>query len=524
MMSKNKSATATEPNAISRDTPVETARRFRAQMRPTLIKHNKDWLAYDGSAYQMIEDDTIESEILLFLQDCKKVVAEEVKDPNTGTMVTRYVKEPFNPKDADVNQVNKTLLRLFHVKKGAINPPFWLDGGKGKYAGLDPRNIISCKNGLLDITTRKLHDPTPQFFVRSARPIDYDLKAPPPKGLLKFLSEVLCDDELIALMQQWFGYLITTDTNIQRILYFQGRPRSGKGTIGRVLDQLIGADNVSSPTLGDLADRFGREDLVGKSMLKIPDMNTDNKQHLSEAATLFNLISGQDPVKIQRKFKGALDVRLPMHVVLIGNQFPNFGDHAAALADRLSVIPFRQSFAGKENENLTDELLAELPSILNWALDGLDSVRKAGKFLTPAASEKAKQEILLSGDPIRGFVDEECEVGPEFTANKDELFDRYQRHCIRVKAYPFSKDKFFSKLKTAVHSIRPVRLGSDGEREQAMGGIGLRGQGPMMTITKVFWLDQGLISLGYGFPDPEEAMLIDPITGQPVEVIDNEFD
>ena len=65
-MSKKRSATATvtEPNVINRDTPAETARLFRKQMYPTIIKHNRDWLAYDGSAYQMIEDDTIESEIL----------------------------------------------------------------------------------------------------------------------------------------------------------------------------------------------------------------------------------------------------------------------------------------------------------------------------------------------------------------------------------------------------------------------------------------------------------------------------
>jgi putative DNA primase/helicase len=524
-MSKKRSATATvtEPNVINRDTPVETAKLFRNQMYPTIIKHNKDWLAYDGSAYQMIEDDTIESEILLFLEDCKKLEGEEVMDPKIGSMVMRYKKEPFNPKDSDVSQVNKALLRLFHVKKGAINPPFWLDGGKGIYAGLDPRNIISCKNGLLDITTRVLHPPTPQFFVRSAVPFNYVRDTPPPtKYWLPFLSEVLCDDGLIMLLQQWFGYLITTDTSYEKILYFQGRPRSGKSTIGRVLDELIGPDYISNPTLEDIAGTFGREDLIGKSMLKVTDMNTDDKRALSSAATVFNMISGEDPVKISRKFKGALNVKLPMHVVLMGNQFPNFGDHAAALADRLIVFPFRQSFADRADPKLTDKLLTELPSILNWSLDGLDSLRREGKFMKVAASEDAKQAILLSGDPIRGFGDEECDIGPEFTANKDELFARYLLYCARIKAYPFSRDKFFSKLITAFHGIRPARLGSDGEREQVMVGIGLRGAGRApTTITKVYWLDSDLAGL---LATREEEMLIDPITGQPVEVVDGEFD
>src|SRR5207248_1746265 len=90
----------TEPNVVSRLTPVETAKLFRNQQHPTIIRYQNDWLAYDGSAYQMIEDDTIESHILLFLEAAQQLQAEKVEDPdNPGEWIIKFRRAAFNPKN-----------------------------------------------------------------------------------------------------------------------------------------------------------------------------------------------------------------------------------------------------------------------------------------------------------------------------------------------------------------------------------------------------------------------------------------
>ncbi len=331
------------------------------------------WLDYTDSAYALMEDDKMESAVMHFLDGCKREVAFKTTD-DAGAEVIKYRKEKFNPKPSDVAEVYKLLAQLTHVEAGAIDPPFFLDRGTGKHKGLDAANLIPCRNGLLDVTTGKLRAPTQQFFTRTALKIDYDPKAECPL-FRKFLTEVLCDDGLTLLMQQWLGYLITTDVSIQKFLYLQGKPRSGKGTISRIIDQLVGPDNVASHTLRDLAGGCGREDLIGKSLLKFNDMNTSDKQALNEAASIVNSITGQDRLHIQRKFKGAIDIVPKMHVK-IGNQFPDFGDHAAAIGARMIPIPFRVSFEGREDTKLTDKLLAELPGILYFALAGLRDLRE----------------------------------------------------------------------------------------------------------------------------------------------------
>jgi putative DNA primase/helicase len=513
----------TKPNIIARSTPLETARLFHAQRHENMVKYQNDWLDWDGSAYQMIEDDTIKSEILLWLDKCKELAAyDELDAEGKPTGKRKFRPEKFNPKEADVSQVDSLLAHAFHIKEGAMSPPFFLDGGTGEHEGLDPANLISCQNGLLDITTRTMYRATPQFFTRTALPLSFDPAAECPL-FRTFLFQVLADDDLVRLMSQWFGYLITSDISIQNILYMQGVPRSGKGTTARVIDALVGKRNVASHTMSDLAKNFGREGLLGKSLLKFTDMNTGIvKPALNEAVSIVNAITGQDPIHIDRKFKGSLDIDLRAHVVFIGNSFPDFGDHTAAIGERIKVIPFRISFANKQDTELTAKLLAELPGILNFALDGLDDLRASdNKFLTCAKSEEAKRQILNSGNPVRGFVNDECELGAFLEIPKKDIFEAYADYCVRIRATPLSQNKFYSALKEAFPSVDESRPWGDGvDRPRVMTGIRLREIGAPTTITKTFWLDADLIELGFAI---EDAILRDPITKEDVEAIEGEF-
>lgn len=505
--------TKNSPRLAQRASPHKIAANFRSDQRPTLINYEEEFLAYDGEgAYRLIKDSTVASEVQSYLED-----AEEMRPTGTRGVMKPF---PFNPKNADVVQVTGALERKNHVAPGSISPPFFLPGPLD-YSALDPSNTISCRNGLLDISTRDRYEPSSQFFTRSALPISYDPGARPVRWL-SFLDEVLQSDaELILLMQQWFGYLITSDTSFQKILYLRGISNSGKSTTMRVLDALVGRGNICNPSIADLAERSTLNDMSACTLAKITDMNTDNRTHLSEACSVMNRISGEDTVHIFRKFKDGLDIRLRIRFVMAGNQFPNFGEHATALARRLLVIPFNVSFEENADNDLSSKLIAELPGILNWALDGLDDLRRAGKFIEPAASKIAKRDILNSGDPIRSFVTDECEIGPDFVAVKDDLFARYQQHCqvIGVKL-PLSKPKFFASLKTAYSGLAVSRPRTDeGGREHAIVGIRLNDVERVPTIT--FKLDPFMLDLGVDRTDP--AAILRDKRGRLVEAGADEF-
>jgi putative DNA primase/helicase len=509
------------PRLAQRKAPHEIAEKFKAEMRPTLISYEEEFLAYESDgAYRLIKNKTMMAEAQSYLEGAQEMRPLDTRKPPTMGAF------PFNPKNSDVEQLFGQLERKNHIAPGTIAPPFFLPG-EMDWSFLDPRDVIACRNGLLQISTRRLYNSSSQYFTRTALPIDYDSAARPERWLT-FLDEVLDGDaDLILLVQQMFGYFVTTDTTRQAIFYFRGVTGSGKSTIMRVLDALIGERNICNVSIKDLAERSTLNDMTGKTLAKITDMNTSNPRDLSEAASNLNRISGDDPVHVFRKFLSGINVKLGVRFLMAGNQFPNFGEHATALARRLKVIPFNRSFEDVADPDLSRKLIDnELPAILNWALDGLDDLQLMGEFVVPAASLAARKIILNSGDPIRSFAAEDCELDPALEVNKDELFRRYQLHCQKIGAkMPLTKPKFISALMTAFNGVRAARPRTDdGGREHVMVGIGLKDCDEVgeRVPTITFKLDSDALALGFERWEPE-AILRDA-NGKPIEYVSADFD
>jgi putative DNA primase/helicase len=69
---------------------------------------------------------------------------------------------------------------------------------------------------------------------------------------------------------------------------------------------------------------------------------------------------------------------------------PAFKDVSGALKGRIMPLSTSRSFYGEENQTLTEELIDELPGILNWAIKGWRKLKKRGRFVQP------KQNIVRS--------------------------------------------------------------------------------------------------------------------------------
>jgi len=505
------------PRLAQRKTPHVTAKNFKLDQRPTLIEYEEEFLAYDyAGAYRAVKNRTIKSEVQAYLED-----AQEMRPTPPNGMKKAF---DFNPKDEDVKQVYGALERQNHQPAGTIAPPFFLPGDwEIDYRTFltDPRDVISCRNGLLQISTRTLYASTAQFFARSALPIDFDPDARTVRWLT-FLDEIFEGNaDLILLTQQMFGLLLTPETKYQKIFYFNGVPGSGKSTLMCVLDALIGEKSICNPSIADLADKNTLNDMTACTLAKVTDMNTTNAMHLNEAAANLKRISGGDPVHVFRKFKDGINVKMGVRFIMAGNTFPNFGVHANALRRRLLVLPFNKSFEDVADPDLSAKLIAELPGILNWSLDGLASLNAAGEFIVPAASLDALADILNSGDPVRSFVTDECDLGAAFSVNKDELFKAYQRHAsINGVKMPLSKDIFIRSLKTAFNGVRPARPRTeDGPREHTINGIRLKDGAAVPTIT--YRLDPNLLGI-FERTDPEAILRDD--AGRPVEYVTSDFE
>lgn len=286
---------------------------------------------------------------------------------------------------------------------------------------------VAFTNGVLDIATRAFTAPSPGYLNTSSVPFAYNPAAPVPREWLSFLASVWPDDpESVALVQEWFGYVLSGRTNQQKILFLQGPRRSGKGTIGRILRKLVGEANYAGPTLAGMAETFGLQSLIGKSLALISDMKMPERNGQMVLERMLS-ISGEDALDINRKYRDAWTGKLPVRLMILSNNLPAFKDSSNAFAGRLLLVQLRQSFFDREDLGLEQRLTAELDGILLWALDGLARLTARGHFVPPVTARETMSAMRTAASPLTAFLDDYCAVGPGYTVPAAELYQAYVR-------------------------------------------------------------------------------------------------
>lgn len=335
--------------------------------------------------------------------------------------------------------------------------------------------VIACTNGVLDLATRALIGHHPVRFNLSSLPFAYDESAACPNWLA-FLADVLpSDEQAVMFLQEWFGYVISGRTDLQKIANLFGPRRSGKSTVARILEAVLGSDAVTSPKLQTLAGDFGEQPLIGKTLAVLTDISW-NARDIVEAVEVLKAISGEDSRDVHRKNREAWHGKLGVRFMLISNDMPKFKDSSGALAGRMIHVQFTRSFFGQEDPGLTARLLRELPGILNWALDGLARLTERGRLIIPDSSRAIEGEILRQTSPVAGFLDDRAAYAADCDPlTLDDVYGSYRDWCIREDSrdHIATKEVFSRDLRSAGNgAIRVERKKLEGQpRRQLVYGL-----------------------------------------------------
>ena len=384
--------------------------------------------------------------------------------------------KPWNPNRHKVGDVLDALAAIAHTGE-TVDTPSWLTpvrGGPHDQSNYRATEIVACSNGLLHVGTRKLLDLTPLYFNRVAVPFGYDAAAPEPRHWLKFLDQLWPDDpETIDALQEFFGYVLSGRTDLHKIMLLIGPTRSGKGTIARVLAALLGQGNVAGPTLASLGTNFGLSPLLGKPLALVSDARLAGGNVHQVVERLLS-ISGEDLLTVDRKYREPWTGKLASRFLILSNELPRFGDASGAIANRFVVLAMHQSFLGRENTHLTEELISGLAGILSWALDGLDRLTRQGKFTEPKSSTDSILALQDLVSPVAAFVRDRCDVGVGHEILIADLFADWKTWCEDNGHKPGSVQTFGRDLRAVVPHLRVARpRDGDSNRERRYAGLRL---------------------------------------------------
>jgi putative DNA primase/helicase len=315
--------------------------------------------------------------------------------------------------------------------------------------------LISFTNGLLNLKTRQLGQHTPALFNIVSVPFDYQENPDEPKTWLTLLNQVWGEDrDSILLLQEYFGYLLSGRTHMQKMLLLIGPTRSGKGTIGRLLRKLLGAGNITAPTLASLGTNFGLAPLLNKPLAIVSDARLGRDTNLVVERLLS--ITGEDTITVDRKYRDSWTGKLPTRFVILTNEIPRFHDASGAIANRMVILHMTESFLGREDRELDAKLAQELPAIMLWALEGLDRLNRNKHFTIPDSSNDAVTMMMDLASPVSAFVRECCQQQPTAEILTENLYSAWKNWAETNGHHSGAHSTFGRDLRAVVPAVKII--------------------------------------------------------------------
>lgn len=299
---------------------------------------------------------------------------------------------------------------------------------EAEYKELNPYDDkINLENGMYNLTNHMLEEHQYKYLSTIRVPICFNANATCPK-FLHFMKDITNDDEeLIKVHQELLGYWLTTETKCEKAVYYYGRGANGKSVLANLVSILVGAGNVSSVPLSQFSKNFGLEGIIGKT-LNIAAENEMQGSRLNTEA--FKSIVSGDGITINIKYRSPIvNYKSKCRLLFLGNELPDTTDLTQGYFRKLLIVPFKRTFTEVErNKNLLEELKEELPGIFNWAIEGLNRLRKQEYiFSRSKVIEGEMGKYRLAQNPVLHFFESSVEIETGSKIRRPSLYEAFQK-------------------------------------------------------------------------------------------------
>jgi P4 family phage/plasmid primase-like protien len=385
------------------------------------------WLFWDGTLWRV---DKLRAAITLALQTVRNMHREALDLPDR-TESKELAKHAYNSE-------SRARLEAMVALASAL-PPIAMSSER-----LDQdRWLLAVRNGTVDLRTGKLITARPEDLMTKQAGCEFDADATCPRWQ-QFVLEVMDGDEdMAAFMQRVVGYSLTGDTREQCLFFLHGSGANGKSTFVKTVQALL-ADyerQCQAETFMQ-RDRSGANNdlakLHGARLAVTPE--TEEGSRLAES--LIKQVTGQDKLSTRFLFQEFFEFVPQFKLFIVGNHRPIIRGDDNAVWRRIRLIPFSVVFPlDKQDKKLDEALRAELPGILNWALEGCCEWQRIG-LRPPKKVLSATDEYRESSDVLEQFLDECCEREKGARVPAKRLYDAYMKWALGAGHRPITLTTF----------------------------------------------------------------------------------
>ena len=361
-----------------------------------------------------------------------KDTAKLIRD--SASSVPGIPPKPFL-KLADSLETSKSIESLLKIGAKLI-------GISAKFAEFDRDDfLLNLANGTLNLKTLELKPHSPKDMLCLQSPVSYDPNATAPRWN-SFLLETLPDAETRQYLQRYVGACLTGSVNDQVALFCYGpSAENGKSTLLGAILKLLGTyattfavDALLAKTNpGQASSKLAN--LAGKRFCWASESSSG---HALNEAMFKNMVSGE-PLQVRRLYGFPFTLQPRFKIVLDTNFLPVARDGGHGVFRRQAIIRFdKQVSPERRDTGIHAKLEAELPGILNWAIEGFKAWRFEGGSLRnlPHAIREEVEIVKDDSDEIMAFIRARCNVTPSATFSLSEFAEAYNTHARATAGKP----------------------------------------------------------------------------------------
>ncbi len=263
-------------------------------------------------------------------------------------------------------------------------------------------------------------------------PVGFDPAATCP-AWMNFLSEITDgedSDEKQAVLAEWTGAaLLGVATRFATALVLVGSGANGKSTALNVISGLFPAMSVGCVPPHQLAGSKAEYYAARLAGLRVNVVTEMSETEVISTESIKAIISG-DPVTGRHPAGRPFEFCPQAAWVIAANALPPVRDVSDGFWRRMLVLPFERQFKGTNaNPNLVDELVAELPGIAVWAIEGGRRLLRQGRYTTISSAVRAVETWRTESNSVSTFITAhtEPESGEKYRASL--LYKLYRQWC-----------------------------------------------------------------------------------------------
>ena len=329
--------------------------------------------------------------------------------------------------------------------------------------------LLAVKNGLLNVLTREVTPFNPHIFITNKLDVDFDQKIVYSDSFnAKFLSQVVSNEVQRNQIQEIIGHCLYKQILAEVSLVCLGKGGNGKSIFLTTIKQFLGLQNISSYTIQQLCyDKF----VIVEIKDKLANICTDlPHKELMSTGTYKALVSGDSvPINIKLAHVKSKTKTIDPYTKYLysANHIPPIATEEDSYAwyRRFIFADFKVTFT-KENaiprKQLLDQLTTptEKTALLNWALDGLARLHKAGDVSNKPSVDCIRTEYRKRSSTTLAYFDE----GVQVTDNQEDWvftsdwFRNYVTYCHNNDLKPKSKGEFLKDIEQHLPGVKNTKI------------------------------------------------------------------